>query len=269
MGQNGIAAFGSTLFVTNVGTNKIGTYTTTGATVSASFITGLNSPEGIAIADGNLYVVNYGNNTVSKYTTSGSLIAASLIPGLTFPVAIAVVGDTLYVSSTGGDANGHGMIRKYSTSGATINSTLVTGLNSPRGIAVYGDIIFVANVNNGTVGEYTAAGTTVNASLISRLHQPTGLTIVPEPSGALLLLVGLASGILCYAKTSPRPLSRRLLQKKTLHTPVRPRIKTASILAAVAMVIDRRDRRWIAILREVAVVLHWPPGFACRFVATL
>jgi hypothetical protein len=41
---------GSDLFVANSSSNTIGEYTTSGATVNASLISGLNSPIGLAIA---------------------------------------------------------------------------------------------------------------------------------------------------------------------------------------------------------------------------
>jgi hypothetical protein len=48
-GPVGIAVDGSDLFVTNGFGNTIGEYTTSGATVNASLISGLNAPTGIAI----------------------------------------------------------------------------------------------------------------------------------------------------------------------------------------------------------------------------
>jgi len=45
----GIAVSGSNLFVTNFLGNTIGEYTTSGATVNASLITGLNDPAGIVV----------------------------------------------------------------------------------------------------------------------------------------------------------------------------------------------------------------------------
>jgi hypothetical protein len=50
-GPGQIAISGSDLFVTNAGNNTIGEYTTSGATVNASLVSGsgLNFPNGIAI----------------------------------------------------------------------------------------------------------------------------------------------------------------------------------------------------------------------------
>jgi hypothetical protein len=45
------AAHGGSIFVTNFSAGTIGEYTTSGATVNASLITGLSEPFGIAIVD--------------------------------------------------------------------------------------------------------------------------------------------------------------------------------------------------------------------------
>ena len=78
------------IFVTNNGGNTVGDYTTSGATVNASLITGLNGPTGIALSGSNLFVANTGTSTVGEYTTSGTTVNASLITGLISPIGIAV-----------------------------------------------------------------------------------------------------------------------------------------------------------------------------------
>jgi hypothetical protein len=90
------------IFVTNYGANTIGEYTTAGATVNASLISGLNGPVGIAVSGSNLFVVNlntgtYGG-TVGEYTTSGATVNASLISGLSESLFIAVSGTNLFIS---------------------------------------------------------------------------------------------------------------------------------------------------------------------------
>src|ERR1700722_10247188 len=56
-GPFGIAVSGSDLFVTNFENNTMGEFTTSGATVNASLITGLDEPEGIAVSGTDLFVV--------------------------------------------------------------------------------------------------------------------------------------------------------------------------------------------------------------------
>jgi hypothetical protein len=84
------------LFVVNFEAGTIGEYTTSGTTVNASLIAGLNSPVFVAIdAIGNVFVTEQdsgvpGSGTVGEYTTSGAAVNATLITGLTDPNGIAV-----------------------------------------------------------------------------------------------------------------------------------------------------------------------------------
>jgi glutamate synthase domain-containing protein 3 len=85
-----IAISGSDLFVANLTSNTVGEYTTSGAVVNASLISGLSGPFGIAISGSNLFVVNYDTGTVGEYTTSGAVVNASLISDLSDPTGIAI-----------------------------------------------------------------------------------------------------------------------------------------------------------------------------------
>jgi len=172
---------GDIIFVTSFTDGTIGEYTTSGATVNASLITGLSEPYGIAVSGSNLFVTNRGSGTIGEYTTSGATVNASLITGLHDPVGIAVSGSTLFVVN-----DDNGTIGEYTTSGATVNASLVSGLNAPYGIAVSGSNLFVTNTGNGhpgtgTIGEYTTSGGTVNASLITGLNAPYGLAVFGNP----------------------------------------------------------------------------------------
>jgi len=48
------------IFVTNSSSGKIGEYTTSGAVVNASLVSGLNGPTGIAVSGSNIYVTSSG-----------------------------------------------------------------------------------------------------------------------------------------------------------------------------------------------------------------
>jgi hypothetical protein len=130
------------LFVANTGGNTIGEYTTSGAVVNASLVSGLNEPYGIAVSGSDLFVVNvnYSNQnpsdgTIGEYTTSGEVLNASLVSGLSQPTCIALSGSDLFVANLGDSAYG-GTIGEYTTSGAVVNASLVSGLYAPEGIAV-------------------------------------------------------------------------------------------------------------------------------------
>jgi len=170
------------VYVSNLNGNTIGKYSSTGATINASYITGLNMPNGIAFdSTGNLYVANLyagsaSNNTVSKYSSTGAIINASFISGLTSPCAIAFDSlGNLYITSY----TLNGTVGKYSSTGATINASFITGLNQPRGIAFDNlDNLYVVNWGSNTVGKYTSTGTTsttINASFITGLSTPVGI----------------------------------------------------------------------------------------------
>ncbi|HEX4146302.1 MAG TPA: PEP-CTERM sorting domain-containing protein [Pirellulales bacterium] len=149
----------------------IGEWTTSGAVVNASLITGLGvTVASIAVSGSDIFITNtpYGlqpptGDYISEYTTSGALVNASLISGLYSPNEVAVYGGNLFVSS---------MMPELP----------------------YGDVI----------GEYTLSGDAVNASLItfpsidntSFEGNPDAFVIVPEPATWLLALMGLASLLL-------------------------------------------------------------------------
>ncbi len=61
------------IFLGNV--NSVAAYTTTGATVNASLVTGLTGSSGIAVSGSDLFVTNDfgipGPQTIGEYTTSG------------------------------------------------------------------------------------------------------------------------------------------------------------------------------------------------------
>jgi hypothetical protein len=67
-----IALSGEDLFVCEEGSDTIGKYTTSGATVNSSLITGVSNGGTIAVSGERLFVAS--QNTVQEYTTSGVLV---------------------------------------------------------------------------------------------------------------------------------------------------------------------------------------------------
>jgi hypothetical protein len=163
------------IFETNIASNTVGKYTTAGATVNASLVSGLNYPFTIAVSDTHVFVTNYNSGTIGKYTLAGATVNAALITGLNSPFGIAVSGTNLFVVNFG-----NGTIGKYTTSGATVNAALITGLYGAYGIAVSGGNLFVVDAGaptGGTIREYTIAGATVNETLITGLDFPFGIAV--------------------------------------------------------------------------------------------
>ena len=170
------APTGGLIFVTNRGTNTIGEFTISGATVNASLVSGLSRPSAIAVSGSNLFVANYDTGTIGEYTTSGATVNASLITGLDHPTGIAISGSNLFVTSYSGGTD-NGTIGEYTTSGATVNASLVSGLYDTSAIAVSGLNLFVVSYGGGSIGEYTTSGATVNANLITGLALPWGIAV--------------------------------------------------------------------------------------------
>jgi hypothetical protein len=86
------ARAGGTIFETNLSVETVGAYTTSGATVNAALISGLNIPDGIAVSGSDLFVTNEIPGTIGEYTTAWAPVNVPLISGLTTPVGIAISG---------------------------------------------------------------------------------------------------------------------------------------------------------------------------------
>jgi len=84
----------NTIFVTSALAGTIGEYTTSGATVNASLISGLDFPLGIVVSGSDLFVTGF-SNTIGEYTTSGATVNASLISGLNSPIGLAIAPTTV------------------------------------------------------------------------------------------------------------------------------------------------------------------------------
>jgi hypothetical protein len=153
----GIAVSGGNLFVTitgtrtngiyNPGSGSIGVYNaTTGATVNAALVTGLDGPLDIAVFGGNLLVLNNGSGSIGEYNaTTGATVNAALVTGLN-SLGFAVSGGNLFVVN-------NGTIGVYNaTTGATVNDNLLSPpfTRNPWGIAV---------ATNPLPGDYDESGT--------------------------------------------------------------------------------------------------------------
>jgi hypothetical protein len=125
---------GSDIFI--LSNSNVGEYTTSGATVNASLITGLFTTNALAVSGSDLFIAE-ANGTIAEYTTSGTLVNPALITGLGQPLAIAADGSDLFVASDSFPVFPDNTIGEYTTSGATVNATLITGLgNNPSALAV-------------------------------------------------------------------------------------------------------------------------------------
>jgi hypothetical protein len=71
--------------------NSIAEYTTSGATVNTSLISGVSGPQDIGIAVSGLDLFVASGSTVGEYTTLGATVNASLISDLNTPQNLTVV----------------------------------------------------------------------------------------------------------------------------------------------------------------------------------
>ena len=86
------AALADTILVANFAGSTIGEYTTSGATVNASLISGLSYGQNLALFGSDLFVARSGPfDLIREYTTSGATVNASLISGLNGPAGIAIL----------------------------------------------------------------------------------------------------------------------------------------------------------------------------------
>jgi PEP-CTERM motif-containing protein len=95
------SAHADEILVTNNVAGTVGAYTTSGATINASLISGLTEPHWVAVSGSDVFVTSE-SGTLGEYTTSGGTVNASLITGLNVPVGIGVSGSDLFVANKRG-----------------------------------------------------------------------------------------------------------------------------------------------------------------------
>jgi len=206
-----IALSGSNLFIANGISGTVAEYTTSGALVNPSLITGINT-NAIAVSGSNLFVSvpqppGQGNpawGNIAEYTTSGTLVNASLMSNVPAPSYMVVSGSSLFELSAG-EAPGSivefpiAYPTSYTAGGPYPIAVSQFGGYSQQ-FAIFGQDIFVTgnltysgNYGYGepnSVGEYSTSGATINLSLIggaaslqpNPLNAPTGIAVVSATS---------------------------------------------------------------------------------------
>lgn len=196
-----IAVSGGDIFVLTSAFNSqnqiIGTiseYTTSGAIVNPSLVTGFDAsePEGIVVSGTGLFLVNHAAGTVSEYTTSGQLVNPALISGLAGPVGIAVFGSDLFVVNSVSNTIG-----EYTTTGAAVNPALISGVYDATWLTVETAPGPAAELGIGQQPSLTVAGQNISEPITVALEDANGnvetsgsnavtLSIVSGPSGGVL-----------------------------------------------------------------------------------
>ncbi len=146
----------------------------------------MNYPGAIAFDNsGNLYVANGGNDTVERFTTNGQ--ASVFIASGISPAGLAYHDGDLYVANYS-----TGTIEKFNALGQGSIFASTNLLTLPYGLAFDSSgNLFVANHGNGEVLEFDSNG--VGTVFASGLGNAIDLAIqeIPEPSGILLVSLGL------------------------------------------------------------------------------
>jgi MYXO-CTERM domain-containing protein len=130
------ALSGSNIFA-STSASTVGEYTTSGAAVNASLISGLSvGPDDIAVSGSHVFL-SFITGTVGEYdANSGAAINASFLSGLNRNRGIAVVGSNLLVANTANGLVGGGTIGEYDAgTGTPVNSALISGFTNPDRIA--------------------------------------------------------------------------------------------------------------------------------------
>ena len=140
------------LFVTDNANGTIGAYTTSGAVVNASLVSGLQAPVGIAVSGSNIYVTDYANGTIGAYTTSGAVVNANLVSGLSYPYFLSLEDVTDIVTGTSVDLNSIGVTANPVLSGGTL--VLLSGDNSNTAFSVTS----ASSIQSPTSGSATLSG---------------------------------------------------------------------------------------------------------------
>lgn len=179
------------LYVGYTMADTVGKFTTEGDLVSqfrAGFVTALALD-----GNGHMFVADDFRGTISEYLTDGTLVKDALITGLNLPKGGLALDSEgyLYVSSAT-----LGTVQKYKTDGSLVDADLISGLDQPVALALDGTGHLFVSCLDGTVGKYSTDGSPIQPALITGLTYPMGLTImqVPEPSAAVLLLLGILAG---------------------------------------------------------------------------
>jgi DNA-binding beta-propeller fold protein YncE len=191
-GSIAVSGDGTRIFVATTDFNsqngRIEEYTSAGAAVSTSLITGLGRVSTLVESGGLLYLAN--NGPISVYTTGGVLVTSDLIPGVN-ALALAVSGNRLFVSDS---TNDH--IGEYTTGGVAVNTFLFLGQPEyVTDLAVAGDGLYFLDRAHGFVGVYDLNTTALNFSLITGIGNgsASGFAVaIPEPTTYVAIMGGMA-----------------------------------------------------------------------------
>lgn len=166
------------IFVANNTSGTVGEYSNSGATINASFATGLGHTTGLAVSGSHLFVgalQSVLSASIDEYSTSGTTVASPLLGSLRGDMPLAISGQNLFYGESSSSAIG-----EYNLADSTNNASFISGLDGgPYALAVSGSDIFVSDMYNGdfAIGEYATSGSVVNPDLITLTDSPFGIAV--------------------------------------------------------------------------------------------
>jgi len=179
---------GSTLYVSNYNTNKIGKYNAaTGAVINASYFTIPLTAQGITLTNGEIFTANNGGNVSAYNASTGATVTDPLVTGLVNPEMIASSGSVLYVT----DHTAGGRIGSYDPStGAAIKPSLVS-LSNAFGVTYFNNAIY-ADTQGGRIAAYDLSGNPLAGftTISNPGNSYGGLVVIPEPGTVGLVGMG-------------------------------------------------------------------------------
>jgi len=195
LGALPLSVHGQVLFVTNYTSGMLGKYdATTGATINATFISGLSNPTDVKVSGSTLFTTRSGVGRVTTYdANTGALLNFALTDTSYSPIGLALSGNDLFVSFTSTGA----AINEYNAAtGAVIDNNLVIPIlgmgDYPEFIAVMGSSIYAVSFDLDAVGVFSTVPDqpAINPAFITGLNGPNGIAF----SGSNLFVVNSRGG---------------------------------------------------------------------------
>jgi DNA-binding beta-propeller fold protein YncE len=150
-------------------------FSSTGSLIAATFVGGLNTPEGLAFdTNGNFYLSNSGGDTVLEFDASGeNMIRTISDRSLNQPIGLAFDRQgNLYVAN-----RGDGDVSEFDPSGNPVNGgVFASGLDDPEGVAFDSrGNLYVASFTDGTVSLLDPTGRLITGTFATGLGRAIGL----------------------------------------------------------------------------------------------